>query len=158
MDKSTEFGNRYLNQTDDAFQHNAWDQVEMDEQMEKDAFELIANQKQNAASAEKVIKLDTNPNQFWNRFYSNNANRFFKDRHWLSREFSELFDSGTRFICEIGCGAGNTVFPYLKESEDENAFAYCFDYSSEAVKVVQQNPLYDEKRCKAFVYGILKID
>lgn len=68
---------------------------------------------------ENPERFNEKPADFWNQFYLNNQNKFFKDRHWLKLEFPELFASsfsddddqlqGEPFrICEIGCGAGNT--------------------------------------------------
>jgi tRNAThr (cytosine32-N3)-methyltransferase len=57
-------------------------------------------------------------------------------------------------ICEIGCGAGNTVYPFLQETRDKNVFAFACDYSSEAVEVVKSNPDYNESKMKALVFDI----
>ncbi|GFH29300.1 methyltransf_12 domain-containing protein, partial [Haematococcus lacustris] len=35
------------------------------------------------------------------------------DRHYFDREFPELC-SGPATVVEVGCGAGNTVFPLLE--------------------------------------------
>lgn len=35
----------------------------------------------------------------WNLFYKRNETRFFKDRHWIGREFPELFDPSTKVSC-----------------------------------------------------------
>lgn len=77
-------------------------------------------------------------------------------------EFPELFqlpDNENQFrICEIGCGAGNTVFPFLREAKDANVFAYACDYSSEAIQVVKNSPFYDSSKCKALVFDITAND
>lgn len=59
---------------------------------------------------------------------------------------------------EIGCGAGNTMFPLLNESKNPKLFVYACDFSSTAVKVVQTHKLYDEKRGKAFVWDLASDD
>lgn len=83
----------------------------------------------------------------WDKFYSSHEHKFFKDRKWLSNEFPELEqlareDSGQAGIFEIGCGAGNTVFPLLQRNRNQALHIYACDYSSEAVEVVKANAMY----------------
>lgn len=59
-------------------------------------------------------------------------------------------------LCELGCGAGNTVFPFLQEMEalkTHDFMVYACDYSTKAIQVVKSNDLYNEAKCKAIVYG-----
>lgn len=97
-------------------------------------------------------KLEKDAKKNWDLFYKRNGDRFFKDRHWTLREFQELehSDSGTLTILEAGCGAGNFMFPLI-EHQSFNHFLYACDFSDEAIRLVQSNPKYDEKKCKAFV-------
>ncbi|KAJ3158010.1 hypothetical protein HDU89_000392 [Geranomyces variabilis] len=156
----SEFGTRFLANEDDVYNFNAWDNVEWDSEQETEALEKIAAQALRKVPDELRIKYDEEAPQMWDQFYTNNQNRFFKDRHWLRTEFPELFenlprDQSTRFdVFEIGCGAGNTVFPLMAEAADANVFIHACDYSKVAVDVVKSNPAYDEKKCRAFVYDI----
>ncbi|KAJ1773803.1 hypothetical protein IW140_000223 [Coemansia sp. RSA 1813] len=146
------------------------------------------------------------PAEFWDNFYENNKDKFFKDRHWLRVEFAELFqwtdnrksarsddyvgskkgeeynsnDTDTakaalisdicattvkyrtapkaaneKFqIMEVGCGAGNTVFPLLDDVYDPRLFVYACDYSKTAVDVVKSSEAYNEDRCSAFAWDL----
>jgi tRNAThr (cytosine32-N3)-methyltransferase len=137
-----EFGNRQLTEDSDIFEHNAWDNVKMDQESLEAAVKAVEKQAEKRCTAEKVREFDADPAGFWDIFYRNNNNKFFKDRHWLKIEFPELFqalpqDSKTLFsLIEIGCGAGNTVFPFLAETK-ANVFVNACDYSKEAVQVVK---------------------
>ncbi|KYO46525.1 methyltransferase-like protein 2A [Alligator mississippiensis] len=62
--------------------------------------------------------------------------------------------SATYCILEVGCGAGNTVFPILQTNNDPGLFVYCCDFSTTAVDLVQNNAEYDSSRCFAFVHDL----
>ncbi|TPX60377.1 hypothetical protein PhCBS80983_g01790 [Powellomyces hirtus] len=155
-----DFGTRFLANDEEVYNFNAWDNVEWDSEQEANALELVAKQAQKKVPDELRIKYDKEAPQMWDQFYTNNTNRFFKDRHWLRIEFPEIFEnlpkeSLTRFnIFEIGCGAGNTVFPLMNESAGANVYIHACDYSKVAVDVVKSNPSYNEEKCRAFVYDI----
>ncbi|NXH11461.1 METL2 protein, partial [Bucco capensis] len=57
-------------------------------------------------------------------------------------------------ILEVGCGAGNTVFPILQTNNDPGLFVYCCDFSTTAVDLVQKHAEYDSSRCFAFVHDL----
>lgn len=96
-------------------------------------------------------KLEKNAKKNWDLFYKRNGDRFFKDRHWTLREFGDLDSNDTSLtILEIGCGAGNFIFPLI-ENPSFHHFIYACDFSDEAIKLVKQNPRYQETKCKAFV-------
>ena len=97
-------------------------------------------------------KLEQDAKKNWDLFYKRNSTHFFKDRHWITREFPELLgpssvesvtvsesDPGARGVgdprkkvfLEAGCGVGNTVFPLLEENKD--LFIHACDFSSKAI-------------------------
>lgn len=45
--------------------------------------------------------------------------------------------AGPRTVVEIGCGAGNTVFPLLSTNENPELRVHAYDYSPRAVQLVQ---------------------
>lgn len=59
-----------------------------------------------------------------------------------------------RRVWEIGCGAGNTVFPLLKSNRCRSLFVYASDFSQQAVSIVNQSPNFEPDRCHAFVNDI----
>ena len=49
---------------------------------------------------------------YWDAFYARNGTRFFKDRHWLGREFGAAL-AGAAAVLEVGCGVGNAALMLL---------------------------------------------
>ncbi|KAH8277697.1 hypothetical protein KR018_003714, partial [Drosophila ironensis] len=120
---------------------------------------LEEQDKRGLISEFKANKLEIEAQRNWDIFYKRNETRFFKDRHWTTREFQELLDKPTnsekRSLFEVGCGVGNLVFPLLEEQsngkEGANGFYfYACDFSPRAVDFVHCNPLYDPKHITAF--------
>ena len=109
----------------------------------------------------------------WDVFYGNHERWFFKDRQWLRGEFKELFydtevtvtgEDGitkikmpaARRIMEIGCGAGNTVFPIWKERKDDPSLEhiYACDFSDKAVELVKSFRDFNGDKMTAFVHDL----
>jgi methyltransferase-like protein 6 len=98
----------------------------------------------------------------WDLFYRRNETNFFKDRHYIEREFPQIQEldekSGEfkpkRFV-EIGCGVGNALFPLL-ERNPHIFQAFALDFSAKAIEFVQSNASFASNRCKAFVADIAK--
>eukprot|EP00731_Ephydatia_muelleri_P007755 Em0004g93a len=106
----------------------------------------------------KREKLEREAKKNWDMFYKRNSTHFFKDRHWITREFPELLqnvsqiDARNPVLLEVGCGVGNTVYPLLEENP--NMFIYACDFSPRAIEFVKANSEYTETRCVAFVCDI----
>ncbi|KPI94420.1 Methyltransferase-like protein [Papilio xuthus] len=181
-DTRPQFGNRFLENVDEVFKHNAWDNVQWDEEQEKAAQEKVEKNSIVTFTEDRLRDLEENADKHWDAFYDIHQNRFFKDRHWLFTEFPELApdnqsapervypdnnmsivksdmsNESKRYIFEIGCGVGNTIFPILQYSQDPNLFVYGCDFSSKAIEIMQQNELYDTKRCNVFVLDATIVD
>eukprot|EP01111_Echinosteliopsis_oligospora_P013635 TRINITY_DN4935_c0_g1_i2.p1 TRINITY_DN4935_c0_g1~~TRINITY_DN4935_c0_g1_i2.p1 ORF type:complete len:250 (+),score=40.65 TRINITY_DN4935_c0_g1_i2:42-791(+) len=104
-------------------------------------------------------KYEADANKYWDKFYKNNSTHFFKDRHWLEREFHELVASPgeeMKKVLEVGCGVGNTTFPLLQRNQHLSFSS--FDFSKVAVDHLKANPMYEtySERCNAYVYDIAK--
>ncbi|XP_047537319.1 tRNA N(3)-methylcytidine methyltransferase METTL6 [Vanessa atalanta] len=100
----------------------------------------------------KAAKLEREAKRHWDIFYKRNETKFFRDRHWTTREFQELinFEPDQRIVfLELGCGVGNMIFPLVEEGFT-NFYFYACDFSPRAVEFVKTNKLYDENRMKAF--------
>jgi len=93
----------------------------------------------------------------WDRFYQSNTTNFFKDRHYLHHQFSELLPSEEeRTILEYGCGVGNTVLPLMKTQPRARFIA--MDFSHTAIRLLQTHPDFEAGRCTAFVSDLTKDD
>eukprot|EP00250_Pteridium_aquilinum_P035714 c9855_g1_i1 orf=108-1802(+) len=118
-------------------------------------------------------KYEKDAKKYWDIFYKRNSDKFFKDRHYLQKEWGAYFqkvaasdigrfsenggDSNeTHVILEIGCGVGNTLFPLLETYP--NLFVHACDFSPRAVNLVKAHKEYTEKRIHAFVCDVTSED
>lgn len=69
----------------------------------------------------------------WNLFYRRNQTRFFKDRHWIEREFPELFLPSSRTVLEVGSGVGNFALPLAEANP--NLVIYACDFAPAAIEL-----------------------
>ncbi|MCL4127880.1 UNVERIFIED_CONTAM: hypothetical protein GTU68_042952 [Idotea baltica] len=104
------------------------------------------------------LKLEKEAAKNWDLFYKRNEDRFFKDRHWTTREFVELVKTRTQTptLLEVGCGVGNFFYPLL---EDGLKFKiHACDFSPRAIDLVKKNALFDPQIINAFVCDLTKDD
>lgn len=86
-DNPFEFGKRNLTEDSDVWNHNAWDNVEWGEEQIQQAEEKIKLQYDCPVSEFDKELYNSNPSRYWDIFYKNNKENFFKDRKWLQIEF-----------------------------------------------------------------------
>ncbi|KAF9937043.1 Methyltransferase-like protein 6 [Mortierella antarctica] len=90
----------------------------------------------------------------WDKFYKRNETRFYKDRHWIEREFT-VYKADQELRClEVGCGVGNFIFPVLERNP--TLFMYACDFAPHAIELVKQHEDYKQGRCSAFVCDLTK--
>ncbi|ODO07853.1 hypothetical protein I350_03433 [Cryptococcus amylolentus CBS 6273] len=143
----TTFGGRLLKTEDDVFSQNAWDHAELPPDFKERAEQVMELHRSSPVAQDVRDKYNERPADYWNKFYSQHEDGFFKDRGWLRLEFPELVacseaDAGSKTVLEVGCGAGNTVFPLIQRNENPHLTIFATDYSETAVKVVKANKMY----------------
>lgn len=158
-DDPFEFGKRNLTEQSDVWDHNAWDNIEWGEEQVEQANERIAEQKKDPVSDYDKSLYNGNPARYWDIFYKNNKENFFKDRKWLQIEFPILYsstrkDAGPVTIFEIGCGAGNTFFPILNQNENKDLKIYAADFAPKAVDLVKESPNFNPTYGSACVWDL----
>lgn len=143
MDDCSNISSRHQGETTDQVILSKQDQVTLDKQNSR------------LVSPFKAQEIDKNSKKHWDIFYKNNGNRFFKDRHWTSREFSELLGNNNhqKQILEIGCGVGNLIYPLL--ADGLNAMFHACDFSPRAIECLKSNPSYDPSVINAFTCDIV---
>uniref|UniRef100_A0A8C5LG01 tRNA N(3)-cytidine methyltransferase n=1 Tax=Jaculus jaculus TaxID=51337 RepID=A0A8C5LG01_JACJA len=58
-------------------------------------------------------------------------------------------------ILEVGCGAGNSVFPILNTLQNiPESFLYCCDFASGAVELIKSHSSFRAAQCYAFVHDV----
>ncbi|QPG74957.1 hypothetical protein FOA43_002296 [Brettanomyces nanus] len=162
-DSPFDFGQRYLKDEKQVFNCNAWDNVNWDDEQLGEIKEKIRLQQEHPVSDFDKRRFNAQPEKFWDLFYKHNQENFFKDRKWLEIEFPVLYeatkkDAGHKVILEIGCGAGNTMFPVLSKNENPGLMVYGCDFSKVAVDLVKGKEQYEglnrTGNCQASVWDL----
>ncbi|XP_039780039.1 uncharacterized protein LOC120647339, partial [Panicum virgatum] len=100
-------------------------------------------------------KYERDARRYWDIFYKRHEDKFFKDRHYLDKEWGKYFegqDGEKMVLLEVGCGAGNTIFPLLSTFPD--IFVHACDFSPRAVDLVKKHKDFRPDRLNAFVCDI----
>lgn len=101
----------------------------------------------------RANQLEKDAKKHWDLFYKRNDTRFFKDRHWTTREFSELLGVGSledpKVLLEVGCGVGNFVYPLVEDGLKFKRIFAC-DLSPRAVDLMKAHASYDPETMKIF--------
>jgi len=94
----------------------------------------------------RAIQLEKDAKKHWDLFYKRNDTRFFKDRHWTTREFRELSgvagNNGRNALLEVGCGVGNFVYPLMEDGLRFRKIFAC-DLSTRAIELLK---VYKKRR------------
>ena len=153
------FGSRILEEGDNIFEFNAWDNVSVDDTYKAFSEEQFSKQRADPVSEFDRKRFNSNPEKWWNTFYKNNKTNFFKNRKWLAQEFPILSDIGradapAATVLEVGAGAGNSAFPILQNSQNPNLKIHACDFSKKAVELIRDHELYDTSKIQADVWDV----
>ena len=153
------FGSRTLEEGDNIFEFNAWDNVVVDDAYKAFSEEQFSRQRADPVSDFDRKRFNDNPEKWWNTFYKNNKTNFFKNRKWLAQEFPILSDLGSPHappatVLEVGAGAGNSAFPILQNSRNPRLKIHACDFSKQAVDLIRAHDLYDESKIQADVWDV----
>ena len=124
---------------------------EWNEDLEKEALEIIKENTDNMESFEEFI--DTQ-NKNWEKFYKFNKTNFFKDRHYILEEFLELKNDKRDKITllDMGCGVGNSFYPLITRLP--NLYVNAFDFSKRAVNMAKTHPMYEKEKHRINLYDL----
>lgn len=142
-----QFGQRYLTESDDVFEYNAWDHVQPDPSHFEFCESQYAAQRAAPVSDFDRERFNKNPEKWWDLFYKQKTSTFFKDRKWLVQEFPVLHeitrpDVGRKTVLEVGAGAGNTAFPIMRMNENPALEVVAADFSKRAVQTMREAEEY----------------
>lgn len=97
--------------------------------MTKEAEEIIKNEGVPKLTEMGIKRLEIDARRNWDIFYKQNTTNFYKDRHYLAREFVELSQHLEQIkqqqstaeaaaadeitLLDLGCGVGNAFWPLI---------------------------------------------
>ncbi|KAG0418556.1 tRNA(Thr) (cytosine(32)-N(3))-methyltransferase [Dictyocoela roeselum] len=133
---------RKLDNYDNRFNHNAWDSVEMPNQVYQNAISKITNDKRHI-NPSKHISATAGA---WDTFYGYHQSNFFKDRRWVEREIPL---NTFRTVLDLGCGTGSS----LASCTFENVVVG-YDFSRRAIDICRDK--FGGRNASFFVRDITK--
>ncbi|KAL4585052.1 hypothetical protein LXL04_009665 [Taraxacum kok-saghyz] len=102
-------------------------------------------------------KYEKDAKKYWDVFYKRHQDRFFKDRHYLDKEWGHYFsEAEEKVILEVGCGAGNTIFPLA--ATYPGIFIHACDFSPRAVDLVKAHKDFKKEKINAFACDLTSED
>ncbi|KAH7857425.1 hypothetical protein Vadar_012549 [Vaccinium darrowii] len=108
------------------------------------------------------LGFDDGGSKHWDKFYKRHQNKFFKDRHYLEKDWGKYFSDDSsaspngKVVLEVGCGAGNTVFPLV--AKHPKLFVHACDFSPQAIAIVKSHVGFNEDRVNAFLCDVVNDD
>ena len=107
--------------------------------MTQEAEEIIANEGQPKLTEMGIKRLEIDARRNWDIFYKQNTTNFYKDRHYLAREFTELShkleeskkseSTEPVVLLDLGCGVGNAFWPLVETFGMPPLKIQCCDFS-----------------------------
>lgn len=157
-----QFGSRFLHSEAEVFTYNAWDHVDPTSAYKSFSATQLAAQRLKPATEFDKKRFNAHPAKWWDLFYKNNKDNFFKDRKWLQQEFPVLAEAtagpeaGEVCMVELGCGAGNTLFPVLALNRNPGFRIVGADFSERAVEIVRGQEAFKSAKgaVEACVYDL----
>ncbi|KAK9099390.1 hypothetical protein Syun_026435 [Stephania yunnanensis] len=108
-------------------------------------------------------KYEREAKKYWDIFYKRHQNKFFKDRHYLDKEWGSTSKVVLEWLIlcylmhlQVGCGAGNTIYPLIATYPD--IFVHACDFSPRAVELVKSHEDFKLERVNAFVCDLTEDD
>lgn len=150
--------NRILENDDDVFNHNAWDDTKWTDEMLEEAKHKIELQKTESRSlGMRVEEVEPQVTQKWDNFYETHKDKFFKDRQWIFSEFAEILeylreDSRPCRIFEAGCGVGNALAHIIDTNRSQNLHIYACDLSKNAIETMKERDLCKDNVDKITIF------
>ncbi|XP_076926043.1 uncharacterized protein LOC143589072 [Bidens hawaiensis] len=96
---------------------------------------------------------ESSSRKHWDNFYQRHQNKFFKDRHYLEKDWGQYFSHDNRkIILVVGCGAGNTIFPLAKKYPQH--YIHACDFSHHAITHVKSHPNFLKDQINVFACNI----
>ncbi|XP_022889610.1 uncharacterized methyltransferase C3H7.11-like isoform X1 [Olea europaea var. sylvestris] len=98
---------------------------------------------------------------YWDKFYKRHKNKFFKNRHYLEKDWGNYFsvtddDVNAKVLLEVGCGAGNSLFPLI--AAYPKLFVHACDFSLQAVTLVKSHSNFSEAQINVFLCDVANDD
>jgi methyltransferase-like protein 6 len=90
----------------------------------------------------------------WHAFYKRNADKAYKDRHYLDDEWADAFAADSGLVVEVGCGVGNALFPVLASHPRWRGVAV--DFAASAIDLLRKRPDFDAARVMAATRDVVR--